>query len=156
MYFDPALHTMAYVRSKSSFLFAVILSTASSYVKLCPSRRLHGQLAALVSRLRDQVLVEHYKSIEITQAFLLLASWSEVPSVLARDQNWMYISHAIGLAVELRLDAPIPYCVQVDPMYTPETHEVLVRNAHRLCYLLFIHDRVSRHELAHACGTNES
>lgn len=143
MYLDPLLHSMPYIRSRSSFLFAVVLAIASSFKRLCTSQEIHRQLSSLASRLRDQALVRHLKSVEIIQAFLLLASWSEVPSVLARDMNWKYISHSIGLAVELRLDTPLPFCVQVDPAYSQATHERLVRNAHRVCYFLFIHDRVS-------------
>jgi hypothetical protein len=99
-----------------------------------------------------------------------LASWSEVPVNLARDKTWTYISHALALAVELRLDTPVPYYVQVDPGITVRDRELFIRNAvsvlgalyggrrslaeflyfcfvlvqHRCCMLLYIHDRVCR------------
>jgi hypothetical protein len=142
MYFDPQLHSLSYIRSRSSYLFATILSIASTYTTLNPSRQLHDNLFLHVSRLENQVIRNNNRSIEIVQAYLLLASWSDIPTVLSRDKTWTYISRAIGLAVELRLDSSLPYCVQTDPMYGYSTHEVLVRNAHRVCYLLFIHDRV--------------
>jgi hypothetical protein len=142
MYFDPQLHSLSYIRSRSSYLFATILSIASTYTTLNPSRQLHDNLFLHVSRLENQVIRNNNRSIEIVQAYLLLASWSDIPTVLSRDKTWTYISRAIGLAVELRLDSSLPYCVQTDPMYCSSTHEVLVRNAHRVCYLLFIHDRV--------------
>jgi len=144
MYLDPRIYTLASVRSRSSFLLAVILSVASTYTSLSPDARLHRQLVAHAARLEANIRNNHYKSIEVVQALLLLASWTEVPSTLCRDKSWLYISHAIALAVELRLDSPVPYCVQTDPMYDQANHDVLVRNAHRTCFLMFIHDRVRR------------
>ncbi|WVQ79664.1 hypothetical protein IAT38_001764 [Cryptococcus sp. DSM 104549] len=141
MYFDPRLHTMSFVRCRSSFLLAVILAVASTYTSLCPSSRLHVQLMAHAEKLEAEVRKNHLKSIEIIQAFLLLASWSEVPSSLCRDKTWMYVCHAIALAVELRLDTPLPHCVQTDPLYDPSKHDLLVRNSHRLCLLMLLHDR---------------
>jgi hypothetical protein len=142
MYFDPQLHSLSYIRSRSSYLLVTILAIASTYITLNPSRQLHDNLFLHVSRLENEVMRNNNRSIEIVQAYLLLASWSDIPTVLSRDKTWTYISRAIGLAVELRLDSSLPYCVQTDPMYGYSTHEVLVRNAHRVCYLLFIHDRV--------------
>jgi hypothetical protein len=142
MYFDPQLHSLSYIRSRSSYLLATILAIASTYIPLNPSRQLHDNLFLHVSRLENEIIRNNNRSIEIVQAYLLLASWSDIPTVLSRDKTWTYISRAIGLAVELRLDSPLPYCVQTDPTYRSSTHEVLVRNAHRVCYLLFIHDRV--------------
>jgi hypothetical protein len=60
---------------------------------------------------------------------------------LSRDRTWAYISHAISLAIELRMDAKLPYCVQSDPAFEVQG-QLLVRNSHRVCKLLFIHDRV--------------
>lgn len=142
MYFDPRLHSLSYVRSRSSFLLATILAIASTYTALNSSRQLHDNLFLHVRRLEDEVVQNANRSVEIVQGYLLLASWSDIPIVLSKDKTWTYISRAIGLAVELRLESPLPYCIQTDPMYDGSTHDVLVRNAHRVCYLLFIHDRV--------------
>ncbi|OCF41834.1 transcription factor [Kwoniella heveanensis CBS 569] len=141
IYFDPRLHTLAYIRERSSFLLAVILAIASTYKSICPSALLHAQLMNHATRLEMNVRNNHYKSIEIVQALLLLASWSEVPHTLCRDRTWLYVSHATALAVELRLDTPLPYCIQTDPLYDHANHEILVRNAHRACMYLYIHDR---------------
>lgn len=151
-YFDPRIHTLSYVRSRSSFLLAVILAIASTYSRFCPSARLHAQLVAHAAQLEANVRVNHLKSVEIVQGLLLLASWSEVPYTLCRDKTWLYISHAIALSVELRLDTPLPHCVITDYMYSSATHDLLIRNAHRVCLFTFIHDRVgdaTRTELTH-------
>ncbi|WVR04388.1 hypothetical protein IAU60_001390 [Kwoniella sp. DSM 27419] len=141
MYLDPRLHTLDYIRSRSSFLLAVVLAIASTYKELCTSMILHAQLMTHASRLEANVRNNNYKSIEIVQALLLLASWSEVPHTLSREKTWQYVSHATALAVELRLDTHLPYCVQSDPMYSSRSHDMLVRNAHRTCLFLHIHDR---------------
>lgn len=143
MYFDPRLHTLPFVRSRSSFLLAVILAIASTYRSICPSARLHALLMSHAHRLENVVRNNHLKSIEIIQGLLLLASWTEIPSTLARDKTWMFVSHALALVVELRLDTSLPYCVQTDPLYHKDNHDLLVRNAHRVCFLMYIHDRVS-------------
>ena len=141
MYFDPLLHTLSFVRSRSSFLLASILAFASLFVEICPSSRLHTQLLAHAQRLECLVVQQHYKSIEIIQALCLLSSWTEVPSSLSKDKTWMYMSRAIAIATELRLDHSMPYCVWSDPLFTEDTRHILVRNAHRTWRLLFIHDR---------------
>ncbi|KAH8079615.1 putative transcription factor [Filobasidium floriforme] len=141
MYFDPRIHTLPYIRSHSSFLLCTILTISSSFRPISPSPLLHSRLVPHLTRLEHKIRTKGFKSIEIIQALLLLASWSEVPVNLARDKTWTYISHALALAVELRLDTPVPYYVQVDPGITVRDRELFIRNAHRCCMLLYIHDR---------------
>jgi hypothetical protein len=129
MYFDPRIHTLPYIRSHSSFLLCTILTISSSFKPISPSPLLHSRLVPHLTRLEHKIRTEGFKSIEIIQALLLLASWSEVPVNLARDKTWTYISHALALAVELRLDMPVPYYVQVDPGITVGDKELYVRNA---------------------------
>jgi hypothetical protein len=143
MHFDPRLHTLASVRRSSSFLLAVILAVASTYTEICASANLHSQLMAHAERLEAFVHKHNYKSIEIVQALCLLSAWSEVPTILSRDRAWTYVSRAIALAIELRLDTALPYCVESDPAYDASTHDILLRNAQRTWLLLFIYDRVS-------------
>ncbi|KAK8845637.1 hypothetical protein IAR55_006353 [Kwoniella newhampshirensis] len=141
MHMDHRLHTLPYVRARSSFLLAVILAMASTYIPLGSSSRLHSRLIAHVTKLESHVRNQHLKSIEIIQGLLILASWHEVPCSLCKDRTWLRVSYAIALTVELRLDSPLPYCIQTDPMYDVKTHDLLVRNAHRVCFLVYIHDR---------------
>lgn len=129
MYFDPRIHTLPYIRSHSSFLLCTILTISSAFKSISPSPLLHSRLVPHLTRLEHKIRTEGFKSIEIVQALLLLASWSEVPVNLARDKTWTYISHALALAVELRLDTPVPYYVQVDPGITIGDRELFVRNA---------------------------
>nr|XP_019007650.1 uncharacterized protein I206_07665 [Kwoniella pini CBS 10737]OCF46431.1 hypothetical protein I206_07665 [Kwoniella pini CBS 10737] len=141
MYFDPKIHSLPFVRSRSSFLLAAILTVASGYISICSSSVLHSQLSIHTNRLMSYIRDQNLKSIEIVQGLLLLASWTEIPHTLSQDKTWAYVSYATALAVELRLDSALPFCVSSDPIYAPETHDLLVRNAHRVCLLLYIHDR---------------
>ncbi|WWC88152.1 uncharacterized protein L201_003057 [Kwoniella dendrophila CBS 6074] len=141
MYFDPKIHSLPFIRSRSSFLLAVILCTSSTYTSLCSSNLLHSQLINHTNKMVSYIRENNLKSIEIVQGLLLLASWIEIPHTLSRDKTWAYVSYATALAVELRLDSPLPFCVQMDPIYSTDIHDLLVRNAHRVCLLLYIHDR---------------
>jgi hypothetical protein len=141
-HFDAKIHTLAFIRSRSSFLLSVILAMASTFTLLCPDRHTHIKLRAHVNKLETHVRNNRLKSIEIIQGYLCLATWAEVSSTLCHDQSWSYVSHAIGLAIELRLELPLPFCVSSDPIYDAHMHDLLVRNAHRVCFLLYLHDRV--------------
>lgn len=142
MYLDMRIHTLAYIRQRSSFLLAVVLAIATTYRSSGSTSSLNAQLMSHALRLESNAREQHFKSIEVVQGLLLLASFTVVPGVIAKDVTWKYISSAIALTVELRLDTPLPYCVAMDPLYSAETHDFLVRNAHRTCLLLYIHDRV--------------
>ena len=152
MLFDPKLHTLSFIRSRSSFLLAAVLACATVFKPICADQTLHLALTAHVARLVAHVKVNSFKSIEIVQALLSLATYTDVSSSLCHDPSWSYISYAIALAIELRLDIPVPFCVQADLAYSSSTHELLVRNAHRTCLLLFIHDRVSCYLMVDARG----
>jgi hypothetical protein len=142
MYFDPRIHTLAFIRARSSFLLAVILAVATTYIPFNSNSRLHVHLMEHAVMLERHVRNSHFKSIEIVQGLLLLASWSDLPMTLSKDKTWQYISQAIALAIELRMDAKMPFCVQSDPAFESQG-ELLLRNSHRVCKLLLIHDRVS-------------
>ncbi|WWD22586.1 hypothetical protein CI109_107079 [Kwoniella shandongensis] len=114
MYLDPRIHTLSHIRTRT-------------HVARSTTRIAREKSSSQVHRDRPGTLI--------------LANWTEVPSNLCKDRTWLYVSYAIALAVELRLDSPLPYCVQTDPMYSEDTHDLLVRNAHRVCLLVFIHDR---------------
>jgi hypothetical protein len=86
MHFDSRIHTLAYVRSRSSFLLSCILYSASIFKSICPSAVLHAQLKSHTAKMEIEIRNNHYKSVEIVQGFLLLATWQEVPSTLAREK----------------------------------------------------------------------
>lgn len=77
--FDPALHSIDYVRTRSSFLFTVILMASCKFFKpeaFHRCQRLAGELAT-------QALAGDWKSVEVVQAFACLCYWEE-PEETAR------------------------------------------------------------------------
>ncbi|WWC62705.1 uncharacterized protein I303_105302 [Kwoniella dejecticola CBS 10117] len=141
MFFDPTLHTLPFVRQRSSFLLTVILTFASSFVSICPQRSIHHQLFRHAERLETHVRSGMYRSIEIMQALMLLSLWSDVPHNLSQDRMWLRVSDAIGITTELRLDSSSPFCVHQDPAYDGRLRDRLIRNAQRACLVLYIRDR---------------
>lgn len=83
---DPSLHTITYVRSKSSLLFSVILEVAQAY-RPDYNTKLQEALAKHNDWLVSEIHIRGYKSIEICQAFQLRSAWQQ-PSSL-RTQRYV-------------------------------------------------------------------
>lgn len=90
--FDPFLHSVSYVRSRSVLLMSVIVALAA---RLSDSPR-DAELAVLMERhwrekLLPEVLLGGLKSVEIAQSFLLLANYHAPAKRLADDRSWQYL-----------------------------------------------------------------
>ena len=71
--FDPALHTPDYVRSKSPFLFTILITAGCKFFKpesFKPCQKLAHEFAI-------RAFAENAKSVEIVQAFACLTYWRE-------------------------------------------------------------------------------
>jgi hypothetical protein len=71
--FDPALHTPDYVRSKSPFLFTVLIMAGCKFFKpesFKPCQKLAHEFAI-------RVFADNEKSVEVVQAFACLTYWRE-------------------------------------------------------------------------------
>lgn len=71
--FDPALHTPDYVRSKSPFLFTVLVMAGCKFFKpesFKPCQKLAYEFAV-------RAFAENWKSVEVVQAFACLTYWRE-------------------------------------------------------------------------------
>jgi hypothetical protein len=71
--FDPALHTTDYVRSKSPFLFTVLIMAGCKFFKpesFKPCQRLAHEFGV-------RAFAENWKSVEVVQAFACLTYWKE-------------------------------------------------------------------------------
>ncbi|KAI0003317.1 fungal-specific transcription factor domain-containing protein [Russula compacta] len=115
--FDPALHTPDYVRSKSPFLFTVLIMAGCKFFKpesFKPCQKLSYEFA-------------------VVQAFACLTYWREPEDT----RTWMYIGLACRMSVELGLNrymSPPP----------PNESELQLRerrNRERTYLVLFVHDR---------------
>ncbi|KAI9446852.1 fungal-specific transcription factor domain-containing protein [Lactarius indigo] len=127
--FDPALHTPDYVRSKSPFLFTVLVMAGCKFFK--PESFKACQKLSYEFAFR--AFAENWKSVEVVQAFACLTYWKEPEDT----RTWIYIGLACRMAVELGLNR------YVSPPPPNETELQLRerRNRERTYLVLFVHDR---------------
>ncbi|CDO70586.1 hypothetical protein BN946_scf184636.g19 [Trametes cinnabarina] len=127
--FDPSLHSPAYIRRLSPFLFTAILMACCKF--FC------ANLYPAVRRLAEEWCVftfqEGTESVETVQALACMTYWKEP----ADRRTWMYIGMACRMAVNLRLNK---YVGRRQP------HETTLaflerRNRERTYLVLFVHDR---------------
>lgn len=137
--FDPFLHSVSHVRSRSALLTTVIAALAA---RLSDSGR-HAKLAVILEnhwrqKLLPEALLEGYKSVEISQAFLVLAIYHKPTNRLSEDRSWQYLGFAIRIATEIgvnRLTKPN------DEVKDNEQVRRRVRNRNRLWISLWLTDR---------------
>lgn len=127
--FDPALHTPDYVRSKSLFLFTVLIMAGCKFFK--PESFKSCQ--KLAHEFAVRAFAENCKSVEVVQAFACLTYWKEPEDT----RTWMYIGLACRMSVELGLNR------YISPPPPNETELQLRerRNRERTYLVLFVHDR---------------
>jgi hypothetical protein len=71
--FDPALHTVSYVRSKSSFLFTVLVMATCKFFKTSK----YKYCQRLANAYANRAFLEDKKSIEVAQAYACMTYWKE-------------------------------------------------------------------------------
>ncbi|KAG6811177.1 hypothetical protein H0H92_008661 [Tricholoma furcatifolium] len=127
--FDPALHSVAYVRSKCPFLFTTLIMAGCKFFR-------HESFEAcqkLANEFAVRAFAEGWKRVEVVQAFACLTYWKE-PN---ENRTWTYIGYACRMAVELKLNR---YRGQPPPNETP-LQLLERRNCERTYLVLFVHDR---------------
>ncbi|RXW20449.1 hypothetical protein EST38_g5405 [Candolleomyces aberdarensis] len=91
---DPNFHTPSLVCSRSPFLLTTICSIASKFYTAKPE--LHPRLTELAKKLAFSVPAKGYKSVEIVQAYLLLALWGcGAVERYEQDKTWLLLGMAI-------------------------------------------------------------
>lgn len=104
---DPVLHTPNFVRSRSPFLLTVIILIASQFY--APRPELHDKAVEYARRCSNMIVENGWKSIEITQAYLLLSLWGESAPNFEQDKAWLYSGLGIRMATDMNLDrTPVP------------------------------------------------
>ncbi|KAI0062372.1 hypothetical protein BV25DRAFT_1804016 [Artomyces pyxidatus] len=99
---DQEFHTPSLVCSRSPFLLTTICAVSSKFYTTRPE--LHGKLTDLSKKLAFTVPAQGYKSVEIVQAYLLLAMWGCGPvERYEQDKTWMLLGMAIRMATDLNL-----------------------------------------------------
>ena len=71
--FDPALHNVAYVRSKCPFLFSVLMMAGAKFFK--PD--IFRECLKIANDLAVQAFARGWKRVEVVQAFACLTYWKE-------------------------------------------------------------------------------
>ncbi|KAJ7109106.1 fungal-specific transcription factor domain-containing protein [Mycena epipterygia] len=127
--FDPALHSVHYVRSKCPFLFTTLIMAGCKFFKpevFKPCQKLAHEFAV-------RAFAEAWKRVEVVQAFACLTYWKDPDD----NRTWTYIGYACRMAVELGLNR---YYASPPPNET-EFQRLERRNRERTYLVLFIHDR---------------
>ncbi|WWC88372.1 uncharacterized protein L201_003283 [Kwoniella dendrophila CBS 6074] len=105
---DSTLHTSTYVRSRSAYLFTVILMNGAIAVATLPNstpRQCHraNQLHAHAEKLQSVLCATAAKSIEIVQAEMLFIEWCLRKDRLVDDQRWPRMGWASRLTASIGL-----------------------------------------------------
>ncbi|RDB24029.1 Protein priB [Hypsizygus marmoreus] len=127
--FDPALHSVSYVRSKCRFLFTTLLMAGCKFFRADAFK----QCQKLANELAVRAFAEAWKTVEVVQAFACLTYWKDPDD----NRTWTYIGYACRMAVELGLNR----YVQHPPANETEFQKLERRNRERTYLVLFVHDR---------------
>ncbi|EED12160.1 conserved hypothetical protein [Talaromyces stipitatus ATCC 10500] len=100
--FDPAIHTVSFVRAQSSFLFTSILAASASF--LPSTEALSRRLLSHVKVLAQNVIARRHRSVEIVLAFMANIPWMAPGKRLGDDDTCLYIAMALSIALDLSLN----------------------------------------------------
>ncbi|CCM06519.1 uncharacterized protein FIBRA_08791 [Fibroporia radiculosa] len=127
--FDPALHSVAYVRSRCPFLFTTLVMACCKFFKT----ELYLSMLRLAHDFAVRAFAENWRSAEVVQAFACMTYWKEPDDT----RTWTYIGYACRMAVELGLNR---YVGKRQPGET-DVQMRERRNRERTYMVLFVHDR---------------
>jgi hypothetical protein len=100
---------------------------------------MHGKLTKLANKLAWSVPERGYKSVEIVQAYLLLALWGSPVERYEHDRTWMLLGMAIRTATDLNLHRKNTNIKGDSP--ESRARQVEIRNRERTWLLCFVLDR---------------
>ncbi|KAF8892684.1 fungal-specific transcription factor domain-containing protein [Infundibulicybe gibba] len=128
--FDPALHSVSYVRSKCPFLFTTLIMAGCKFFR---ALALFKQCQKLANDFAVRAFAEAWKRVEVAQAFACMTYWLDPDD----KRTWTYIGYACRMAVELDLNRYVPH----PPPHETEFQLLERRNRERTYLVLFVHDR---------------
>lgn len=99
---DPALHTTAFVRSRSAFLFTSVLAASATFMP--NTAAIAKRLSVHRTYLAQQVIKKRHRSIEIVLAFIVNVPWMSPGKHWTDDETCSYLSMALTLALDLQLN----------------------------------------------------
>ncbi|KAL6309215.1 fungal-specific transcription factor domain-containing protein [Sparassis latifolia] len=127
--FDPALHSVEYVRSRCPFLFTAIIMGACKFFK----PELYMPMLRLAHEFAVRAFAENWKRVEVVQAFACMTYWREPEDT----RTWTYIGYACRMSVELGLNRYVGKRTTYESDYEMRER----RNKERTYLVLFVHDR---------------
>lgn len=103
---DPELHTAENLIWSCPFLFTVMCAVASRYYVARPD--IYPLAMDFARDIAGQILVEGNQSIDVCQAYLIMAVYPTPRKRWAEDRSWLLMGVAIRMAMELGLNQPPP------------------------------------------------
>ncbi|KAJ7080387.1 fungal-specific transcription factor domain-containing protein [Mycena belliarum] len=137
--FDADFHTPSLVCSRSPFLLTTICAISSKFYDGNPE--LHPKLTDMAKKLAFSVPARGYKSLEIVQAYLLLALYGcGAVERYEQDKTWILLGMAIRMATDLNLHRKTS-TVTSDDSEDGRARDFEVHNRERTWMLCFCLDR---------------
>ncbi|KAJ5101441.1 hypothetical protein NUU61_003663 [Penicillium alfredii] len=99
---DPLIHSPAFVRTQSAFLFTSIMAGAALF--LPSAAALSKRLSRHCKWLAERVIMHRYRSVEIVLAFMVNVPWMPPGDSLGDDDTCSYIAMALTVALDLSLN----------------------------------------------------
>ncbi|KAF7295623.1 hypothetical protein MIND_01102400 [Mycena indigotica] len=135
---DSNFHTPSLVCSRSPFLLTTICAIASKFYE--PNPELHNKLTEMAKKLAFNVPARGYKSLEIVQAYLLLALYGcGAVERYEQDRTWLLLGMGIRMATDLNLHRKT--AVASDGSEDGRARDYEVHNRERTWLLCFCLDR---------------
>ncbi|KAJ7772989.1 fungal-specific transcription factor domain-containing protein [Mycena maculata] len=135
---DSDFHTPSLVCSRSPFLLTTICAISSKFYDGNPE--LHPKLTEMAKKLAFSVPARGYKSLEIVQAYLLLALYGcGAVERYEQDKTWLLLGMAIRMATDLNLHRKT--AVASEDTEDGRARDYEVHNRERTWLLCFCLDR---------------
>ncbi|RFU26097.1 hypothetical protein B7463_g10243, partial [Scytalidium lignicola] len=99
---DPLIHTVAFVRNRSAFLFTSVLAASALFIPSAAA--LHKRLSKHCRFLAHHVMSNRYRSPEIVLGFMVNIPWMSPGKHWADDETCSYMAMALTVAVDLSLN----------------------------------------------------
>ncbi|KAF4614734.1 hypothetical protein D9613_003000 [Agrocybe pediades] len=103
---DQNYHTPERLIRTCPFLFTVICAVASRYYSARP--KLYTLAMEFARDCAGKGLIEGHRSIDVCQAYLIMAVYPVPKKRWAEDKSWLLMGVAIRMAIELELNQPPP------------------------------------------------
>ncbi|KAI5120043.1 hypothetical protein M0805_000293 [Coniferiporia weirii] len=130
---DPELHTPASTFTRCPFLFTVVCAISSRYYR--EKSEIYAIAMHFAKHAAATALIDGWKSVELCQAYILMAVYAVPARRWEEDRSWLYI----GLAIRLATDLNLHQASSAKP--TSELHEREILNRTRVWMICFNLDR---------------